>query len=529
MRHQTLPTKALIYCRVSSIKQAVEGHGLDSQEHRCRDYAASRGYEVEAVFPDDVSGGGDFMKRPGMVALLSYLDAQRDRKAYVVIFDDLKRFARDTEFHMQLRRAFRLRGASVECLNFRFEDTPEGKFVETIFAAQGELEREQNRRQVIQKMQARASLGYWVFKAPIGYRIEKVAGHGKLLVRNEPYASIIQEALEGYASGRLETLGEIKRFLEAQPAWPKKRGGTVNWERVHEMLAQPLYAGRINLPDWNIHNLPGRHEPLVSLETWQATLDRRLGIPKAPARKDLSEDFPLRGFVSCACCNQPLTACWSTGRSRRYAYYLCDTRGCAEHRKSFRKEQIEGEFDALLTGLVPAKGLFNLAFAMLSDLWRERLAIGTERVNAFQAELRAIENNIDQMVDRIVEATSTTVIAAYEKRIREFEMRKAIMMEKIASSGTPRASFGETYRTAFDFLANPWKLWRSERLEDRRAVLRLVFVDRPAYVRGEGYRTAEISLPFKVLGGLEMVKRKLVEVSGIEPLTSCMPCKRSPS
>jgi DNA invertase Pin-like site-specific DNA recombinase len=130
----TAPTKALIYCRVSSTKQAVEGHGLDSQEHRCRDYAAARGYEVEAVFPDDVTGGGDFMKRPGMVALISYLDAQRDRKAYVVIFDDLKRFARDTEFHIQLRRAFKLRGASVECLNFRFEDTPEGKFVETIFA-----------------------------------------------------------------------------------------------------------------------------------------------------------------------------------------------------------------------------------------------------------------------------------------------------------------------------------------------------------------------------------------------------------
>ena len=32
------------------------------------------------------------MKRPGMVALLSYLDAQPDQN-YVVIFDDLKRFA----------------------------------------------------------------------------------------------------------------------------------------------------------------------------------------------------------------------------------------------------------------------------------------------------------------------------------------------------------------------------------------------------------------------------------------------------
>ena len=83
--------KAVIYCRVSSKKQTKEGSGLNSQEYRCRKYADEKNYEVEAVFPDDVSGGGDFVNRPGMVALLSYLGAQPET-SYVVIFDDLKRF-----------------------------------------------------------------------------------------------------------------------------------------------------------------------------------------------------------------------------------------------------------------------------------------------------------------------------------------------------------------------------------------------------------------------------------------------------
>lgn len=50
-------TKALIYCRVSSAKQKTDGHGLDSQEQRCRQYAALKNYSVEAVFPDDATGG----------------------------------------------------------------------------------------------------------------------------------------------------------------------------------------------------------------------------------------------------------------------------------------------------------------------------------------------------------------------------------------------------------------------------------------------------------------------------------------
>ncbi|MEM6467746.1 MAG: recombinase family protein, partial [Pseudomonadota bacterium] len=161
-------TKALIYCRVSSARQRLDGGGLQSQEKRCRDHAAERGYTVMRVFPDDVSGGGDFMLRPGMVALLAYLDANPGDD-YVVIFDDLKRFARDTEFHLKLRGAFRQRGASVECLNFRLDETPEGKFIETILAAQGQLEREQNGRQVRQKMEARMRRGYWTFQAPVGY------------------------------------------------------------------------------------------------------------------------------------------------------------------------------------------------------------------------------------------------------------------------------------------------------------------------------------------------------------------------
>jgi len=42
----TVRQKVLIYCRVSDTKQKTEGHGLDSQEHRCRQWATLRDYDV---------------------------------------------------------------------------------------------------------------------------------------------------------------------------------------------------------------------------------------------------------------------------------------------------------------------------------------------------------------------------------------------------------------------------------------------------------------------------------------------------
>ncbi|WP_420412415.1 recombinase family protein [Roseibium sp.] len=274
---------ALIYCRVSSTKQKTSGSGLESQEHRCRQYAQEKNYHVEMVFPDDVSGGGDFMQRPGMRAMLAYLDAQKD-KSYVVIFDDLKRFARDTEFHIRLRREFDARGASIECLNFNFEDTPEGRFIETVIAAQGQLEREQNRRQVIQKMKARLEKGYYVFCPPVGYKYGKDRLHGKILIRDEPAATYVTEVLEGYANGLFSSQTEIGRYLESKPDFPTgTANGKMRITKVTEMLEWPTYAGYVEAAKWEVSLRKGHHEPLISFDTHERIQKRLKGVTTAPA------------------------------------------------------------------------------------------------------------------------------------------------------------------------------------------------------------------------------------------------------
>jgi site-specific DNA recombinase len=508
--------KAVIYCRVSGAKQVREGDGLASQETRCREFAGHRGYDVIEVFRDDISGKN--AARPGMKAMLNYIRQHR-KTGCVVIIDDISRLARGVKAHMELRAAIALAGGVLESPTVEFGDDADSELQEYILATVAQHQRRKNAEQTTNRMRARAMNGYWVFHAPIGYRYEKVAAHGKMLVPDEPYASIVGEALAGYASGRFETLVEVKRFLESQPAWPKDRRGEVHYERVAELVSRAVYAGRIDHQRWGLNFVEAKHEPLISFEQWQAIQERRLGNAKAPARKNVQDDFPMRGFVTCACCSEPLTACWSTGRSRKYAYYLCDTKGCAEYRKSFRKEKIEGEFDALLTQLQPTPSLFQVAHRMLREFWTAKVHARTSQAKSAQSDLQAIEKKVEQLLDRIVDAGSSAVVSAYEKRIRDLEAQKALLSERIAACGRPMQSFDETYRTAFHFLANPWKLWRSDRLEDRRAVLKLVFAEKLAYARNEGYRTPKISLPFKMIGEIKMLKKEMVPPAGIEPAT----------
>ncbi|MEM6423021.1 MAG: recombinase family protein [Pseudomonadota bacterium] len=68
---------AVVYCRVSSVAQVQEGHGLDSQATRCLEYAARKGYRVVETFHERAVSGGA-LERPAFTAMLAFI---RRRKA----------------------------------------------------------------------------------------------------------------------------------------------------------------------------------------------------------------------------------------------------------------------------------------------------------------------------------------------------------------------------------------------------------------------------------------------------------------
>lgn len=453
-------TKAVIYCRVSDPKQRTEGHGLESQELRCRQYAEQHSLQVAAVFCDDVSGGGDYAKRPGMTALLHFLETH-PHKSYTVVFDDLKRLARDTLFHWQLRHAISDYGARVECLNYKFDNTPEGEFMETLFAAQGQLERKQNRRQVVQKMKARLESGFYVFAPPAGYQYQKDKAYGKILVPDEPVASIITEMMKGFASGRFQTKEEARRFLEHSPEFPKVNSGKVGNNKVKRILTNPIYAGYVEYKPWGISLNKGQHEGLVDFETFQSIQERLKGRAYAPTKANLNQDFPLRNFVSCECGNA-LTAAWSKSKTgKRHPYYLCQNRKCEYKGKSIRRDVLEGEFEKLLKRLTPSKPLFVIADKMFRKLWAHREQLQTFRQKHYEKERVKLDKQIDQLLNNIVEAQSPTVMRAFEKKIESLEKSKLILEEKIAQTGHPVRPFEKMYRTSMQYLAQPHKVWAS--------------------------------------------------------------------
>ena len=493
-------TKAVIYCRVSSSKQTTRGDGLGSQETRCREYAKYKGCEVVKVFTDDMTGS--LTTRPGMKDMLSYLRTHRRKEKIIVIIDDISRLARSIEAHLQLRTLISDAGGILKSPTIEFGEDSDSILVENLLASVSQHQRQKNGEQTINRMRARTMNGYWCFQAPIGYRYQRTQGHGNLLHRDEPYASILQEALEGYAAGRFETQVEVKRFLESQPDYPKDLpNGEIRNQRIYDILTRPIYAGYIEAPNWDVSLRKGHHEGLISFETFQKIQSRLKGSARAPARKDISEDFPLRGFVLCCDCSKPLTACWSKGKNRKYPYYLCPTKGCPSYRKSIPREKLESEFGQIVKSLQPKENLFEMAKVMFKNAWDQRLAQLASVIERLRQDAGKIDKQIEQLLDRIVEAENPSVIAAYEKRIAKLEKQKLAMSEKLENGSKPCHTYEELFEHALTFLASPCKLWDSGQFDLKRIVLRLAFAERISYCREKGFRTPNLSLPFKVLRG----------------------------
>jgi site-specific DNA recombinase len=508
---QIKPTNAVIYCRVSSVAQTTRGDGLGSQETRCREFAGYRRYNVVKVFKDDLSGS--VVERPGMRAMLAFLKKHRN-DPHAVLIDEISRLARGMKAHMELRSAISMASGVLESPTLEFGEDADSELQEYILATVSQHQRRKNAEQTLNRMRSRLLNGYWVFWRPLGYCYEKTKGEGKMLVRDEPVASILQEALEGFASGRFETKVEVKRFLESQALFPKDLpNGEIRHQRVEDFLTQPLYAGYVHAPNWNIGLREGRHEGLISLSTYEKIQHRLKAGAKAPARKDLNLDFPLRGFIKCGDCDKPLTACWSKSKTgAKHPYYLCYNKSCESHRKSIRRDDIEGAFNGLLKDLQPTENLFSLVRAMFKHEWDERLNQVGEMRKTLKASAAKIEKQIDQLLDRIVEASNPKVISAYEKRIASLEQDKLVLVEKHRDTAKPKHTFEEMFELAMNFLSNPYQFWNSDCLENKRIALRLTFSERLSYCRKTGFSNPEFSLPFKALsmiaGGEKAMARR---------------------
>jgi hypothetical protein len=361
-------------------------------------------------------------------------------------------------------------------------------FVETVLAAGNELERHQNKRQVIQKMKARLEAGYWPFGAKRGYKMILDPIHGKLCVPDGNEAKLLKKAVEGFSTGLFARKIDACIFLVENGFW--KREPKMYVYLFDKILRDPFFAGFIEYLEWDVSRREGHHKGIISLATFENNQKRlsKVSINKR-IRTDVSPILYLRGLLNCACCGHHLSGGKTNGNGGVYWYYFCQNKSCRLFRKSIDSAKAHDEFEKLLVNQTLKPDTEKLASLIFNRVWKDEMD-NLKMVESKELKRRAlIDEKIDRLTNMAISAKSEKITRVYEKQIEKL----AGELEQTSNSPKEKPNFDLPYRTALDkafgMLKSPYKIWESVDVIEKHRLFFFLFEEKLIYSKETGYTT----------------------------------------
>jgi len=482
-------TYALIYCRVSSERQRTEGHGLDAQEARCREYSEEKNLVIQEnyIYRERATGAGSSEENRALqVKIIQDIDKYPFRN-FVVVIDDLSRIARDTKGYLSFKEKLKKREVNFMCPNFQFDDTPEGDYIETVVTAGNELQRKVNRRQVIQKQKARLDAGYWAFGSKKGYDMIKDPQHGKILTPNKEGLEMLKPALEGFANGIFVRKVDVCKFLVEKGFWQRQHPSAYI-DKLDFILRDPANIGDIEYLPWEVSRRLGHHNGIIDELTYnliQNRLDKK-GINRI--RINVSEDFPLRGLLVCAGCGHFITAAWTTARGKSFPYYFCQNGLCEFGKKSARRKNVEDGFKDLLEKNKLKPEIENLVQVVFEKVWKDEVSNSElERKKGLQLKF-SLQEKIENLTEMAVQSKSDSIRKIYEEQIEKVMAE----IERVECKSIEKIDLSVPYRNALDkaigLVKSPYAVWQKLPLLEKHQLFFFLFDEKLEYSKKEGYR-----------------------------------------
>jgi site-specific DNA recombinase len=331
----------VIYARVSSRDQADHGTSLDTQTDACRAYALQQGYTIVREIAEDASGAT--LQRPGLDEVR---ELARAGAVDAVVFYHLDRLSRDDTNTLLLARELTQQGVALDCATMRIEDTPTGKFLFSVLAAQAALERAMILERTQRGKVRAAQNGKVLASIYTSYGYRYVAGEGRLEVY-EPEACWVRQIFEWVAREGLSGNAVAQRLRELDV--PTRARAKQGWwpATVARMISNPVYKGE---HIWNKRRRTGqggrkgkrdRSEwvtiavpAVVSAELWE---EAQLVVQRhrKHQKRHVLYQYLLRRMIVCSGCGYRLIGRTSiTQAERMYHYYACPTR--RQHRAGVR-------------------------------------------------------------------------------------------------------------------------------------------------------------------------------------------------
>jgi site-specific DNA recombinase len=390
---------SIALCRVSTVKQRLEGNSLEAQEVRVYNAAAYLNTEIVKIWSLNTSSKkGVNRKRKDLIEMLAYCKQHKSVKYLIV--DEVDRFMRSIGEYYWFKEEFKQLNVEI-----RFASKPHlsgndqvAVFDEMIDIYRAESSNIERITKTTEKMQARIVAGYYPGVPKQAYRQTATPG---LHEPREPQWSMLKVAFKEVLSQEYD-LHEVLKRLNAK-GYRTTRGSNLDMERFKTILLDPFYAGIVQMSNWP-KNPQGLHKAMILPEEHNR-IKEILSDKKKIAHKQFNQKYMLSNLMGCTECLQDEAAKYprivgfthnngKQGERRKfYEKYRCRACGKENHRKL-----VHDGLNQILQPLQLAPQKQEEFIKALRQVWEQEHQDNARYTQTLQGRLDELKGNKNSLV-----------------------------------------------------------------------------------------------------------------------------------
>lgn len=440
-------TRAAIYVRVSTTRQAERDLSIPDQIAQCRIWCQRQDIEVVQVFSEPGASALD-EDRPVFQEMV-HTAKRTDKPFDLVVVHSLSRFSRDS-LHSELYiRELRKAGVELVSITQEVGQDPTGEMFRKLLHIFDEHQSRETAKHVHRAMLENARQGFWNgSRPPYGYGAQVAERRGnkdkKTLIIDEAEARVVRMIFDMAMGTEGRPMG-----VKAIATWLNERGILRRGRRfttggIHDILTSTTYHGLHHFNRTDSRN--GRPRPpsewvpfvvpaIIDEKTFnavQALLQSR--APKRIAPRIVNSPTLLADVARCGNCGAALIQ--NTGKGGQYRYYCCSTRlkegpfGCKGLRMPMDK------LDGIVIGEVTKQILQpEHLVGLLGDYLRtalEREDRNRDRLRQMRQDHKEAEAGIARLLELVEKGLMDTEDASMRERLVNLRFRRDELTEQIS-------------------------------------------------------------------------------------------------
>lgn len=470
--------RTVIYTRVSTKKQ-TDNTSLSTQLKICNEIAKEYGYEIIAKFGEKYESAKSFYNRKEFDKVIKFVQDKKNNIAFI-LFYDFDRFARDIDA-IQLSRTLK-DNYKVRIISAKHPKPPTNEF-EFIQQDQQHInnyaENVKRTDKIINGCKDKLREGYWLTKAPIGYK-KVIRGKRSICVPDGKNADLIRDMFLLRGERKLE-VSEIYQIV-------RNKGLNVKEKYCYRILENPFYCGIIThgLLEEN-ELIKGIHEPLVSEDLWLKVNDPNYCREYRKLESEY-DHLALKGFLKCDKCGKNLTGYYKKAKDKYY--YKCNTKGC---RLNVSNVILDNKFNALLSHISIPESIKHQVKIELNDLMHDVQKEKNERHAWLLKSVQEKEEKLNKV--KIRYATGEIDNEIYEIAKSQINSELEVLRPQLWECEDQLSNFSDNVDSGLKMLENLNEIYNSCDVHGRKRLQKAVINSPLVYDREkQDYRTSGINL-----------------------------------